>query len=134
MLTTKYYQVLLNKMAKHYLSTSKCIFTYYQGESTIFDKGNFLFHTPYSNNLLNLKELYFHTLLWVDQKREHTQRIFQCQTKNLFHGQFIGGKLLLIILVRWSPLVHSWFYFMPFWTVECISILTYIITHLMLRG
>ena len=51
------------------LSTSKCIFPYYQGESTIFVKGNFLYHTPDLNNLLNLRELNFHTLLLVGQKR-----------------------------------------------------------------
>ena len=50
------------------------VFPYYLGESTIFD--NFLYHTSDSNNLLNLRELYFLTPLWVDQKREHTQKFF----------------------------------------------------------
>ena len=39
------------------LSTSNGVFPYYQGESTILDKGNFLYPTPDSNNLLNFKEL-----------------------------------------------------------------------------
>ena len=48
------------------LSTSNRIFPYYQGESTIFDKGNFLYHIPDSNNLLNLRELlYILTSVWV---------------------------------------------------------------------
>ena len=37
------------------MSISKRIFPYYQGESTIFDKGNFHYHTPDSNNLLNFR-------------------------------------------------------------------------------
>ena len=37
------------------LSTSKRVFPYYQGESTIFDKRNFLYHTPDSNKLINLR-------------------------------------------------------------------------------
>ena len=39
------------------LSTSSRVFPYYQGESTIYDKGIFLKHNPDSNNLLNLREL-----------------------------------------------------------------------------
>ena len=32
-----------------------------------FDKGNWLYHTPDSNKIMTLRELYLHTLLWVDK-------------------------------------------------------------------
>ena len=47
------------------LTTSNCILPNYQGESTICDKGNFLYHTPDSNNLSNLRELNFQILLVI---------------------------------------------------------------------
>ena len=34
-----------------YLSTSKRVFPYYQGESTIIDKGNFPSQTPATKNI-----------------------------------------------------------------------------------
>ena len=66
----EYLQVKLTKSSLIFqektLSTSNRIFPYYQGESTIFDKGNFLYHIPDSNNLLNLRELlYILTSVWV---------------------------------------------------------------------
>ena len=45
-------------ITKNTLVDLKARFPHYQGESTIFDKGNFLYHTPDSNNLLKLRELY----------------------------------------------------------------------------
>ena len=40
------------------LLNSNHVFPYHQGEFTIFDKGNFLYHAPDSNNLvLNVKPL-----------------------------------------------------------------------------
>ena len=58
-----------SKLSKLYFVDLKARFPYYQGESTIFDKGNFLYHTSDSYNLLNLRELYFHTLLFVASPR-----------------------------------------------------------------
>ena len=43
---------LFNSIQKYVLSTSSRIFPYYQGDSTIFHKGNFHKHTPNSKNLL----------------------------------------------------------------------------------
>ena len=47
-----YHLITLNKTI---LLTSKPVFPYYQGESTIFDKGNFLFQTPDTKNFLKFK-------------------------------------------------------------------------------
>ena len=55
---------IIQKIEKN-LSTSKRVFPSYQGESTIFDKGNFLYHNPDSNNLLNLRELYLFVALFL---------------------------------------------------------------------
>ena len=38
-------------LKKMILSSSNRVFPYYQGESTIFDKGNFLYQTPDTKNL-----------------------------------------------------------------------------------
>ena len=65
------------EVAKFHFSTSKRVFPYYQGESTIFDKGNYLYHTPDSNKIMNLRELYFSTHLWVDQKKRAHTKIIQ---------------------------------------------------------
>ena len=41
----------VNTHEKWFLLTSNRVFSYYQGESTIFDKRNFLFQTPDTKNL-----------------------------------------------------------------------------------
>ena len=45
-------------MSKTTLSNQSFVFPSYQGESTIFHKGNFLKHTTDSKNLLSLRELF----------------------------------------------------------------------------
>ena len=40
---------------KHLSTSSKPVFPNYQGESTIFDKGNFLFQTPDTKNFIKFK-------------------------------------------------------------------------------
>ena len=42
-------------MIKNSLSTSNRVFPYYQGESIIFDKGNFLYQTPDTKNIAALQ-------------------------------------------------------------------------------
>ena len=48
---------------KKTLSTAKRVFPYYQGESTIFDKGNFLFQTPGTKNFIKFKGVIQHVSL-----------------------------------------------------------------------
>ena len=48
------------------MSTRSLVFPSYHGGSITFHK----------ENLLSLRELYFHILLWVNQKRELKQRLF----------------------------------------------------------
>ena len=78
------------------MSTSYRVFPYFQSESAIFDKGNFLYHTPNSNNLLNIRELYLHALLWVDQNREHTQRLFNKEGEKRLKNSVWSYSLKLV--------------------------------------
>ena len=47
----------LNIFTKGNLLTSNRLFPSFQGESTIFDKGNFLYQTPDTKNLLRFKRI-----------------------------------------------------------------------------
>ena len=58
------------------LSTSKPVFPYYQGESTIFDKGNFLFQTHDTKNFIKFKGIILPHPPLSRSKKEHTQRKF----------------------------------------------------------
>ena len=55
-------------MKKHLL-TSNHVFPSYQGESTIFDKGNLLYQAPETKNLLRFKGI---LLPHPQNKKEHT--------------------------------------------------------------
>ena len=52
MYSTRSAIITKKEIVEKVLLTSKPVFPFYQGESTIFDKGNFLYNTPDTNNLI----------------------------------------------------------------------------------
>ena len=78
------------------LLTSSLISPSFQGGPTIFHKGNFLKHTPFSKNVKHMWELYFHTLLYVARRRELKQNFYnallshECSPLSLVVGIFFS--------------------------------------------
>ena len=77
------------------LSTSNCIFPPYQGKFTIFDKGNFLYQTPGTKNLLRFKGVILPHPPLSRSKRQHTQRLFNKAWLPLLRKCMCNGRICI---------------------------------------
>ena len=98
--TTFIYILLTNfSVEKITLSTSNHIFPSYQGESTIFDNGNFLYQTPDTKNLLIFKGVILpHPPLSRSKKRANSK---------IIHYLLLIALSFQFPLVVWMHLLQS---------------------------